>query len=289
MKLEKIYMKCQEINVRTFEIPYNFDKNLIDALTKIKHIQEMCHSIYIPPYCEDYHSVKQYYDTVENGVVKMQRLITRQNYENHIEYIRQHFPNKMMLLLQQNDFVINNELLNYYINLGFTKFCVGSVEQANNIKKIMPRAEIVASITMKLSPQDLEEKQYEVFDAIVLWFPYNRKISVIKTLPKKYRYIILVNCECNVYCEGTHHWFTDEIKLLSLDCPKTRDNSWINTMRIYPWDLSLFEPYVSHFKIQGREYSTEYLLPIIDKYMIQQYPKANLRQEYKYENKNLVL
>ena len=39
------------------------------------------------------------------------------------------------------------------------------------------------NITMKVSPQDLEDNKYEIFDAIVLWFPYNRKLSVIKSLP----------------------------------------------------------------------------------------------------------
>ena len=60
-------------------------------------------------------------------------------------------------------------------------------------------------------------------------------------------------------------------------------------MRVHPWDLSLFEPHISHFKIQGREYSTDYLLSVINKYVIQQYPKANVQKENKYENKNLIL
>lgn len=45
-----------------------------------------------------------------------------------------------MLLLQQNNMCISKELLKYYIDLGFTKFCAGSIQQAkyskeyNNIK-----------------------------------------------------------------------------------------------------------------------------------------------------------
>lgn len=276
--------------MKSFEIPYNFDKNLIDELMKIDINGKHFHSIYLPPYWDDYYSVRQYYDTIGQGILKLQRAIsTKEEYESHIEYIKQYYPDKLMLLLQQNNYCIDDNLLKYYINLGFTKFCVGSIEQAIKIKKLLPNAEIIASITMKVSPQDLEDNKYEIFDAIVLWFPYNRKISVIKTLPKKYKYILLVNCECNVHCDGTHHWFTDKIKLASLDCPKTKDNSWINTMRIYPWDLSLFEPYITYFKLQGREYSTEYLLPIIDKYIIKEYPPANPQRENKYENINLIL
>ena len=64
-----------------------------------------------------------------------------------------------MLLLQQNNFCIDNELLTYYINLGFNKFCVGSIEQAKQIKKFLPSAEVIASITMKITYEEFIYRQ----------------------------------------------------------------------------------------------------------------------------------
>ena len=42
-----------------------------------------------------------------------------------------------------------------YLDLGFTKFCVVSVEQAQIIKNICPDFEVIGSIMMKLSLDDI--------------------------------------------------------------------------------------------------------------------------------------
>lgn len=55
---------------------------------------------------------------------------------------------------------IDMDLLYYYINLGFNKFCVGNIEQATIIRKILPESEIIGSITMKIMPNDLMEEKY---------------------------------------------------------------------------------------------------------------------------------
>jgi hypothetical protein len=60
---------------------------------------------------------------------------------------------------------------------------------------------------MKIQPEDLKKLEYSIFDSIVLWFPYNRNFNLIKHLPKNYKYILLVNCDCSIYCQGSHHWF----------------------------------------------------------------------------------
>ena len=62
---------------------------------------------------------------------------------------------------------------------------------------------------MKIMPKDLEDKKYKIFNGFVLWFPYNRNLKMIQSLPKDYKYILLVNCDCSVYCQGSHHWFAN--------------------------------------------------------------------------------
>ena len=243
--------------MKQFEIPYNFDLNLIIALYKL-NITDLFHCIYVPPYWEDYVSAK--YNYIHHNGINMQnnKKMTREEYEFHISYINAYFPDKLMLLLQQNNQCISNELLSYYYNLGFHKFCVGNLKQAQQIKTSYPNDEIIGSITMKIMPKDLKDKRYEIFDGFVLWFPYNRNLKMIQSLPKNYKYILLVNCDCSIYCQGSHHWFANHQEEQVLNCPKPK--TWENIIRIDPCDLSLFDPYISYFKLQGREYSTNELL-----------------------------
>lgn len=167
-----------------------------------------------------------------------------------------------MLLLQQNDNIMDNELLDWYINLGFKKFCVGSIQQAKVIKNISKEFEVVASITMKISPEqfktDINLEKY--FDKFVLWFPYNRDLETIKNLPKKYKYILLVNCSCNKNCDGTHHWFADkEIEdNIKNTCPNVLfGKDYRQRILIRPTDLPVFNHYIDCYKLQGREYKTQ--------------------------------
>lgn len=273
--------------MKAFEIPYNFDKQLIKYLIKFDPVGELYHSIYIPPYHEDYHAAKKFYIHPDGKDMRNQQIISREEYESHVNLIRQYYPTKLMLLLQQNDICIDVNLLKYYINLGFTKFCVGNVKQAQMIRNVLPNSEIIGSITMKIMPQELYEDKYKIFDGFVLYFPYNRKLSVIKTLPQNYKYILLVNCDCNIYCPGTHHWFaSEEYEQQYSFCPNDNIhiNDWTNRIRIEPQDLSIFEPYITYFKLQGREFTTDYLIMDIEKY-IKNYPTEILDEE-KYENKN---
>ena len=271
--------------MKIFEIPYNFDKKLIDNLYQINPSGELYHSIYIAPYFYDYNSAKKYYTHYNNIDMSKQQDISREEYESHINYIKQYNPDKLRLLLQQNNMCISIDLLNYYINLGFKKFCVGNIKQANIIRNILPDSEIIGSITMKIMPNDLLKEKYKVFDGFVLWFPYNRKLSIIKQLPKKYKYILLVNCDCNINCNGTHHWLASSKKEeQNIKCPNHNPIlcNWFNQIRINPYDLPIFEPYIAYFKLQGREFTTEYLINDIKKYS-KQYSTKFLNPE-KYEN-----
>lgn len=239
--------------MKQFEIPYNFDYELISALYKL-NIPDAFHCIYVSPYWEDYISAKYNLSHPNGKDMNDNKKLNRQEYEKHIFHIDLHFPNKLMLLLQQNNYCISKELLIYYHNLGFHKFCVGNLEQAEQIKQLYPNDEVIGSITMKIMPQDLQDNKYEIFDGFVLWFPYNRNLPIIKQLPKKYKYVLLVNCDCNIYCPGTHHWFASKEDEQITRCPG--NNNWENLIRIEHRDLQLFEPYISYFKLQGREFCT---------------------------------
>lgn len=214
------------------------------------------HSIYLPPFKEHYIAAKNFHSNIPDFLPE-----TLQDYEEHIDYINKNYSTKIMLLLQQNNYNISNELLKYYINLGITKFCVGSLEQANIIKDILPTAEITGSITMKIDKDKLAKDNYDAFDNFVLWFPFNRDIQKIIELPKNFKYTLLVNCKCSKFCNGTQHWLaTNYEEEYGVICPKEKDNSFASQIYIPVYDIKYFEPYISYIKLQGREFTLQNLI-----------------------------
>lgn len=249
--------------MKPLEIPYNFDKNLITLLSQLDSSGKMYSCIYMPPFKFDYVGAKHNYIHSDNNSVNKNFPNTREEYVSHVNNIMSYFPNKLMLLLQQKNCCMPADLLRWYYQLGFKRFCVGSVQQAHEIRKLFSDVEIIGSITMKVTPEDLQEDKYSIFDGFVLFFPYNRDLEMIKRLPKKYNYILLVNCQCDITCPGTHHWFAsvEEEKNSLQRCPHSyRPDTWENIIQIRPMDLSVFDPYISSYKLQGREYITVHLL-----------------------------
>ena len=63
--------------MKIFEIPYNFDRNLIDELIKIDPTGNLYHSIYIPPYYDDYFAAKRNYIHLVGNDMQIQQNIKR--------------------------------------------------------------------------------------------------------------------------------------------------------------------------------------------------------------------
>ena len=259
--------------MRPLEIPYNFDFSLIDFLKiYFKGKESLIHSIYLPPFKEDYYSAKEYLpQELNRQSTNTSYPQAREEYFKHIEYINNYFPNKIMLLLQQNENImplqtIDQYVQKYYIN----QFCVGSIKQAGQIKYLFPNIEITGSITMKITKEELEQiKKYKDFTNFVLFFPFNRDLQLIKQLPQEFKYILLVNCSCSIFCDGTHHWFansSEKEKQAALICPTRGDMSIKNKMIIRPMDLEYFDPYISYYKLQGRECTTQTIITDIVNY-----------------------
>lgn len=241
----------------TFEFPYNFDKKLIEILNILEgNKNNTIHCIYLPPLLKDYPSILR---TGEQANLLNQ--MSEKEYISHIQYINNYFPNKIQLLLQKTDYILNKEKIEWYHNLGINKFCVGTIEQAKIIKEVNPKAEIIGSINMHITKKDLETNNEleKYFMGFVLDFSFGRKYNEIVTLPNKFKYIILVNSYCNNKCDGTHHWMYQYKKnSQEMKCPGIlQDKSqWNNSVLIRPMDLKLWYPYISIFKIQDRGWPT---------------------------------
>ena len=238
--------------MKKFNIPYNFDGKLLSGLNILQIQEESIACIYLPPYEFDYPSIR-----------KNDFMPNEKEHFAHIDMIQNQFPNKIQLLLQQpnDNYLMTNNLLEKYLNKGITKFCVGSLNQAKEIKKILPNAEITGSITMHINKEKLEknkEEYLQYFDFFVLDFTFNRDIDKIYNLPKDFKYILIVNTACNSNCPGDFHWFTNDYK--NFNCPYEDKTSWWETSIINPLDLPLFDPYISSYKIVERGFYTRTIL-----------------------------
>lgn len=244
---------------REFEIPYNFDPNLIKLIKQFDYNNEnesFVNCIYMPPYIHDYKTI------IRSGIQADQlSTMTRKNYEQHINFINQLYPGKVQILLQNPNLIMNNETIKYYNDLGITKFCSGSYEQSKIIRENCDNSNIVGSITMRISKEHLlKHPEYkEMFDGFVLHFPFSKSIEGIKELPQDYYYLILVNAFCQTTCPGVHHWFSQytpqEKGPATEACISPKD--WEKTALINPADLDLFEPYIKIFKLQDRGWPTQ--------------------------------
>ena len=252
-------------NDRLFEIPYNFCKNLIYTLKTLEVSNNNIYCIYLPAFHRDY-------QTGFRGVQDKTLIFDQQQYYDHINFLlRQGYQNKLQLLLQSTNPETNmqKDILSSYIKLGFTKFCVGNIEQGLIIKDIFPEADIVGSITMHTTKEDIENNldlYKDIFTSLVLDFSYYKNINKIKELPKEFKYIMLINSLCNVKCRGDNHWRhknPDGSRFHQEQCPGLfpfYQDDFNLTCLFRPMDLHLFDPYTFAYKLQDRGWPTNMII-----------------------------
>lgn len=79
---------------KKYELPYNFDKKLIDGYKILNIPEEAIDCIYMPPFFQDYQSIirKAYTEDIVPQ-------LTYEEYLDHINYVKENYPNKLQLLL----------------------------------------------------------------------------------------------------------------------------------------------------------------------------------------------
>ena len=114
--------------MRPLEIPYNFDIALIDFLRiYFKGREDLIHSIYLPPFQGHYHSAKEYLPQESGiGITKSSYPTTITEYLFHINYINKYFPNKVMILLQQNNQLLKNDI-EYVKEYNIYQYCENNI------------------------------------------------------------------------------------------------------------------------------------------------------------------
>jgi hypothetical protein len=248
--------------MKKVEIGYNFDLELIDYIAENRY-HEYISGIYTIPFKDDYGvSTRKYltFSDVQND---------RKLYEEHINKITSNNLS-IILLLQDQEHVLTKEVLEYYVNLGIKKFTVQNDDTAKMIKEYDSNLEIIASITKRLSYNDFMTKVLSMYDKFVLFFPFNRSLDTIKKLPQSYKYILLLNSPCGYTCPATFHWFSDcdenghEIMPNYPVCQSGIPNQMI---QIFYNDMDLFDPYITEYKLVGREVKTEDLKLEIEQFI----------------------
>lgn len=243
------------IMMKKFEIPFNFDIELLNFLDN-NIDKNWIEFLFLSPFKEDGINARSHVENVNVNGWTYKVPESRDEYTKIIEEMlsRDYRPS---ILLQETE-LIPMEKLDYYFKLGIKDFVVNNDQVALNIKNKDSNYNVVASITKTLSANDIAENDYSMYDKIVLHFPFNRALSRLKELPQKYNYAILANSYCSYKCAvAKKHWYSNSEEAKKINCVKHDNKDTL--VYIPPEYIHLFEPYASSFKLQGREYSTHVL------------------------------
>jgi len=256
---------------KRFEVPYNFSKKLLFYYRSNK---KYINYVFVPPYKDDSPNTRSSIETHRKGSCYMPT--TREEYESHLQKITQ-YGLKFVVLWQVPNFVIPQESIVYYQKMGASGFIVGNDDSAKLIKKIDPSLVVICSLVQRVCSKALS-RDFTYYDKVLLYYPYNRGINALKRLSfMKEKIVLMPNTHCHVDCPSMHHWFPkqDNSFTSKTDCPAIREISMSGF--ISPKDLYLFDDYVSGYKIQGREYTTDMIIYICSLYFQRKSSRGLLR------------
>lgn len=271
------------INSRKFELPYNFDFELINKLSdkegKYGNYNQYLNNvscIYLPCYWKD--GLNSRYNLLLDGTIPK----NWEEYKKHLISLLN--ISKVAILIQQS---CDIKAIDKYYSFGVKKFILTDNQLAKEIKWKYNDVELILSITKCATDEELINAQkstnnlseYSIYDKIVLPFRYCRQIQLLENLSKiegfsKDKYILMVNSHCLYNCNRCKaHWI-----LQSEDINKFREKEKSLTegyclgvysekrAYIQPYDLKYFDKYIGEYKLVDRLDSTEEILSNLEKY-----------------------
>lgn len=231
-----------------FEIPFNLDPKFLDWVNNEGSIyKDRIEFIYMPSFHEDCKNSRE-----KSPAFLKYNPTNRKDYEKLVQKLLDTNCDAAVLLQKDETYHrLNKDLIQYYIDLGFTHFVIGNDYVAEWVKELNPKVETVASLTKVMTYDDVLHKDLDMYDKIVLHHWASRALDALPTLPKKYRYTMMVDIACTYkypsFCRI--HWFcpeTEEAKCIERGCCVDR---YERESRIFPEDFYLFEPYMSSWKL----------------------------------------
>ena len=242
-----------------FEVPFNlnWDGQYFKYLDKNKDKLKYIDCVYMPTLELDHNTREEC----------LRKPIDEDTYANYIKELKSYDLNVSVLI--QRD--ASMELIEKYINkYDIHDFTINDDELAKEIKSKYPDIKLRLSITRKVTPKELQEKDFSMYDVICLFFWYNKHLDTIKMLPKEYKYMLICNTECLWNCKNCDtHWF--DIKNFRRTCIQERYKNgkpqYDKIAYIPPTELQLFENYIDVFKLEGREFLSHQIFKEFNKYI----------------------
>lgn len=244
---------------KKFEVPYGFDELI---LPYYKHYSSYINFLFLPPYADDSINTRTSLQSRVKGQTYMPS--SRKEYEYHIKLIKEH-KLSFVVLWQDRFNLISKEMIDYYSQLGTKGFIIANDKNAKRIKDYNPNLLVISSIVQRLN-ENITKKDFRYYDFVVMFYPFNRSLNVIKKLTNiKEKIVIMPNSFCHTDCQGIQHWFNDKSNFDSeKSCPAFLDDKKSTFIR--PDHLYLFDDYVGGYKLQGREWKTDYVVTICEAY-----------------------
>lgn len=260
---------------KKFEVPYNFSKSLI---LYYKSHAEYISYIFLPPYKEDSLNTRTSIETKRKGYCYMPQ--TRDEYESHLLMIEQNGLS-FVILWQEPSKIITHDKIAYYEKLGASGFIIGNDNNASIIKQYNSKLLVIGSLVQRFC-KNITKMDFTYYDYIILYYPFNRAIEVLKHLGKiKEKVVIMPNTFCHVDCPSIHHWFPQKEKpfIKEKDCPIINNpkNAINYSGFIAPEHLFLFDKHVSGYKLEGRELSTTIIINTCNAYFYRENTHDYLR------------
>lgn len=245
---------------KKFEVPYNFDEEIIPYYA---HYASCINFLFLPPYSEDTINTRTCLESSIKGRSYMPQ--SRKEYEWHIRLIKASSLN-FVVLWQDRTSLITSEMLDYYSKLGASGFIIANDANAKIIKEYNPRLLVISSIVQRLCA-GMSSRDFTYYDYVVMFYPFTRSLNGLKKLSAlKDKIVIMPNSMCHTDCPGLHHWFAKDIHSFerSSSCPAVKDES--RSTFIKPEHLTIFDDLVGGYKLQGREWSADYIVSICEAY-----------------------
>lgn len=235
-----------------FEVPYNFDKNLLIYYKKNKNYINF---LYLPPYKDDSDNTRTILQSNKIGRCYMPE--SRVEYESHLKEIKA-LGLRFVVLWQREHLELSIDILKYYTDLCTSGFIVASDMNAKIVKAYDSKLLAICSIVQR-SCDNISNRDLSYYDYIILYYPFNRSLDAIKKLNHiKNKLVLMPNICCDVECPSMHRWFPTPNKPFE---PKRDCSMNIKNIHrcgiILPQHLELFDDYVAGYKLQGREWTTE--------------------------------
>lgn len=187
--------------IKRFEVPYNFDEELVSFYSGYK---EYINFLFLPPYKDHASNTRTILQSENKGACYMPASI--EEYEYHLSLIVKSGLS-FVALWQKADEVLSDQLLEYYISKGACGFIVCNDETTKKIKERDKDLIVVCSIVQRIS-SGISRRDFSYYDYIVLFFPFNRSLSILKRLSHlKDKLVIMPNTVCSTECPAMHHWF----------------------------------------------------------------------------------